>query len=158
MAAAVWWRRWREAAAAQLEVAWESVDTTLPAAREQVYHFTEKDLVVAGTPTYAGKVPNKLLPWLQNGLRGDGTPAVAVVAFGNRSYDNALAELCATLVGDGFRPLAAGAFVAQHAFTDELAYGRPGWSDLFEARRFRRPGSGQGPAGGRRPGDCSGAR
>lgn len=89
-----------EAAAAQLGVAWESVDTTLPAAREQVYHFTEKDLVVAGTPTYAGKVPNKLLPWLQNGLRGDGTPAVAVVAFGNRSYDNALAELCATLVGD----------------------------------------------------------
>lgn len=124
------------AAAARLGVAWESVDITLPAKCEQVYSFTEKDLVVVGTPTYAGKVPNKLLPWLQSGLRGDGTLAVAVVVFGNRSYDNALAELCATLVGDGFRPLAAGAFVAQHAFTDELAYGRPGWSDLFEAKNF----------------------
>lgn len=28
--------------------------------------------------------------------------AVAVVVFGNRSYDNSLVELCATLEGDGF--------------------------------------------------------
>ena len=26
--------------------------------------------------------------------------------------------------------------MAQHAFTSELAYGRPGWSDLFEAKTF----------------------
>ena len=125
-----------EAAAARLGVPWECVDITLPQARERVYLFAETDLVVVGTPTYAGKVPNKLLPWLQSGLRGNGALAVAVVVFGNRSYDNSLAELCATLEGDGFHTAAAGAFVAQHAFTDELAYGRPGWSDLFEAKSF----------------------
>lgn len=125
-----------EAAAVKLGVPWERVDITLPPAQEQVYTFAKTDLVVVGTPTYAGKVPNKLLPWLQSGLRGDGTLAVAVVVFGNRAYDNALAELCATLEGDGFRTAAAGAFVTQHAFTDELAYGRPGWSDLFEAKEF----------------------
>ncbi len=30
--------------------------------------FTDKDLVIFGTPTYAGKVPNKLLPFVQTGL------------------------------------------------------------------------------------------
>lgn len=90
----------------------------------------------SGDPYLCGKVPNKLLPWLQSGLWGNGALAVAVVVFGNRSYDNSLAELCATLEGDGFHTAAAGAFVAQHAFTDELAYGRPSWSDLFEAKSF----------------------
>lgn len=113
-----------------------------------MYLFAQTDLVVVGTPTYAGKVPNKLLPWLQSGLWGNGALAVAVVVFGNRSYDNSLAELCATLEGDGFHTAAAGAFVAQHAFTDELAYGRPSWSDLFEAKSFAAQAA--GPRSGRR--------
>lgn len=96
-----------EAAAVRLGVPWECVDITLPQARERMYLFAQTDLVVVGTPTYAGKVPNKLLPWLQSGLWGNGALAVAVVVFGNRSYDNSLAELCATLEGDGFHTAAA---------------------------------------------------
>lgn len=125
-----------ETLAGQLQLPLETVDITLPAARERAAVFTETDLVVCGVPTYAGKVPNKLLPWLQSGLRGNGALAVGVVTFGNRSYDNSLAELCAVLEADGFRTVAAGAFAARHAFTDELAYGRPGWSDLFEVKEL----------------------
>ena len=94
-----------EAAAVRLGVPWECVDITLPQARERMYLFAQTDLVVVGTPTYAGKVPNKLLPWLQSGLWGNGALAVAVVVFGNRSYDNSLAELCATLEGGRCRCL-----------------------------------------------------
>ena len=58
-----------------LEVPLKQIAFTKPAEREQVYTFTETDLVVVGSPTYAGKLPNKILPdfreinimkWLKN--------------------------------------------------------------------------------------------
>ena len=122
--------------AAALGVPLEQIAFTRPVEREQVYTFTETDLVVVGSPTYAGKLPNKILPDFREKLRGNGALAVAAVTFGNRAYDNSLAELCAVLEGDGFHTVAAGAFVGRHAFTDELAYGRPGWSDEFEMKGF----------------------
>ena len=48
------------AIAQTLELPLETVDFTLPAAREETYAFTDKDLVIFGTPTYAGKVPNTI--------------------------------------------------------------------------------------------------
>ena len=125
-----------EELATQLKTAAENRSFTRPAEREQEISFTENDLVVVGSPTYAGKLPNKILPDFQGKLHGNGALAVAVVTFGNRSYDNSLAELCAVLQKCGFRTVAAGAFVCRHAFTDELAYGRPGWSDGFESKNF----------------------
>ena len=120
----------------RLNVPLEQIPFTRPAERGQDFHFTENDLVVVGSPTYAGKLPNKILPDFQGRLHGNGALAVAVVMFGNRSYDNALAELCSVLERNDFHTVAAGAFVGQHAFTDELAYGRPGWSDQFEMKGF----------------------
>ena len=95
-------------------------------------------LVVVGLPTYAGKLPNKILPDVRTKLRGGGALAVGVVTFGNRSFDNALAELCVTLETDGFHTVAAAAFVGRHAFTDRLAAGRPDGDDLRQADAFAR--------------------
>lgn len=132
-----------EELAKQLQLPCETFRFTLPTERERGYSFTDKDIVVVGTPTYAGKMPNKILPDFQSRLYGNGALAVGVVTFGNRSYDNALAELCAVLEGDGFHTVAAGAFVCQHVFTDELAYGRPGWSDQFEMKNFAKQVAGK---------------
>ena len=118
------------AIAQTLELPLETVDFTLPAAREETYAFTDKDLVIFGTPTYAGKVPNKLLPFVQTGFTGNGALAVPVVTSGNRSFDNSLAELCASLENAGFHTIAAGAFACQHAFSDTLAAGRPDREDM----------------------------
>ncbi|WP_298035294.1 4Fe-4S binding protein [uncultured Dysosmobacter sp.] len=122
--------------AAELNLPVGRLGFTSLAERKKEYCFTEKDLVVVGSPTYAGKLPNKILPDFREKLRGGGALAVPVVMFGNRSFDNSLAELSAVLEAGGFHTVAAGAFVGRHAFTDELAYGRPGWSDLFEAKNF----------------------
>ena len=129
--------------AAHLELPMEERSFTRPREREQVFSFTEKDVVVVASPTYAGKLPNKILPDFAGKLQGNGALAVAVVTFGNRSYDNSLAELCAVLEANGFRTVAAGAFVCRHAFTDELAYGRPGWSDSFEMKTFAKAVAGK---------------
>ena len=107
-----------------------------PLERAADYTFGPGDLVVVGTHTYAGRVPNKILPDFQARLHGNGALAVPVVAFGNRAYDNALAELCALLEAQGFHTLAAGAFVGRHAFTDRLAEGRPDWDDRREMQEF----------------------
>ena len=61
---------------------------------------------------------------------GNGALAVPVVTFGNRSFDNSLAELCASLENAGFHTIAAGAFACQHAFSDTLAAGRPDREDM----------------------------
>lgn len=122
--------------AAKLDLPLERVGFTKPAEREKEYSFTGSDLVVVGTPTYAGKVPNKILPDFREKLKGGGALAVPVVLFGNRSFDNSLAELCAVLEADGFHTVAAGAFVGQHAFTDKLAAGRPDWDDKRQIQKF----------------------
>lgn len=122
--------------AQRLDAPLELRDISTPAAREEEQCFFAGDLVVVGTPTYAGKVPNKLLPYFQTKLIGGGALAVPMVLFGNRSYDNALAELCAVLTADGFHTLSAAAFVGQHAFASKLAAGRPDEEDLALARQF----------------------
>ena len=127
-----------EAAAEQLAVPLTYIDFSTPESRAQTYTFGPTDLVFAATPTYAGKMPNKLLPDFQTRLQGNGAMAAAVVTFGNRNFDNSLAELCATLEEDGFHTLSGGAFVGQHAFALALASDRPNAEDLAEAREFGR--------------------
>ncbi|MDN0032543.1 EFR1 family ferrodoxin [Oscillibacter ruminantium] len=114
----------------------ETVNISSPAEREKDISFTDTDLVVVGTPTYAGRIPNKMLPYFQTKLTGNGALGVPVVLFGNRNFDNSLAELCAELEAHGFHTVAAAAFVGQHAFATKLAAGRPDEEDLAQAERF----------------------
>lgn len=55
---------------------------TLPKDQKKVRRFTEETLVVFGMPTYAGRVPNKALPFLKTLFVGGGAPAVALVTLG----------------------------------------------------------------------------
>lgn len=127
-----------KAAADCLGVPMKELSFSIPAERAAEWAFASGDLVFIGSPTYAGKLPNKLLPDFQSKLIGNGAFAAAMVSFGNRSFDNALAELCVSLTGDGFQLLSAGAFVGQHAFATALAAERPNAEDLAEAAEFGR--------------------
>lgn len=111
------------------------VDFTLPAARVEPLVFGSGDIVVLGTPVYAGRVPNVLLKYLQT-LRGAGAVGVPVAVFGNRNYDDALIELRDLMENAGIRTIAAAAFVGEHAFSRVLGAGRPDAEDLAVAERF----------------------
>ena len=115
--------------ASRLNLPAESVDFSRPAVRQETLCFGEKDLVVFGTPVYAGRVPNVLLPFLQERVVGGGALAVPVVLFGNRNYDDALIELRNILAADGMHPIAAGAFVGEHSFSRVLGADRPNAED-----------------------------
>ena len=110
-------------------------DFTSPAARGSFPGLGPADLAVVGMPTYAGRLPNLMLPYLQS-IRGGGALAVPVVTFGNRAYDNSLAELKKILDEHDFVTVAAGAFSCEHSFSYELGKGRPDAEDLKECINF----------------------
>ena len=112
------------------------IDFTLPAAREIQYHFTSHDLIIAASPTYAGKLPNKIMPDWKSCLHGENTLVIPVVTFGNRSFDNALSELANILFNNNFNILAAAACVSRHAFTDQIGTDRPNRDDQRELNHF----------------------
>ncbi|MBQ9156101.1 MAG: EFR1 family ferrodoxin [Eubacterium sp.] len=118
------------------DIQYYEYDFTLPDNRDKPVSFSEDDLVIFGTPVYAGRVPNKILPEIQRLFTGNNALAVPIVTFGNRSYDNALIELRNVLETNGFHTIAGGAFVAEHSFTDKLAKGRPRDGDLSTIRCF----------------------
>ena len=125
-----------KALADTLRVPWQKDEFTTPDQRNTVRYFAPEEIVVFGMPVYAGRLPNKLLPFVQEGFCGQGALAVPIVTFGNRSFDDALKELCETLQTNGFHTVAAAAIVAQHAFATALAAGRPNDADLQRIRVF----------------------
>lgn len=113
-----------------------SIDFTPKAAREEDKPFQEGDIVVVGFPTYAGRLPNKIAPDIKEHVLGNGARAVAVVTFGNRNFDNSLAELTEILTGNGFNVVSGAAFACRHAFTDDVGTGRPSDDDINDAVLF----------------------
>ena len=114
----------------------ETIDFTQPDARARQYSFAADDFLIIGLPVYAGRLPNKILPFVQEKLQGDGTPSLAFVCYGNRAFDDGLSELVYEQKKAGFQPVAAAAFATQHAFATSLATGRPNEADLEEAKAF----------------------
>ena len=113
----------------------EDYDFTLPGMRENGFAAGKDDLVIFGTPVYAGRVPNVMLKYLAT-IQGNGALAVPVVLFGNRNFDDGSIELRDILENTGFHTVAAAAFVGEHSFSKALAAGRPDADDMKEALAF----------------------
>lgn len=109
-----------------------------PQERGSVLRFGRGDLVVAVSPVYAGRLPNKLVPEFSRVLRGEATPVLAVCSFGNRSPGDALREWLLLLEEGGFLPVGAMAAACRHAFSDEIGRGRPDAADRGELLAFAR--------------------
>ena len=122
--------------AQSLNAPYQTFCFNLPQSREGELAFGPQDLVVFGVPVYAGRVPNLLLPYIQNKVKGQNTPAVPVVLYGNRNFDDGLMELRNVLFQNGFRPFAAGAFVGEHSFSKILGAGRPDSEDMALAAQL----------------------
>lgn len=97
--------------------------------------FADTDLVVVGAPVFGGRIPSSLAKKLK-GLKGNCTPAVAVVVYGNRAYDDALLELKNILSEQGFKVVAGIVYVAEHSLAPNVATGRPNANDLTIARMY----------------------
>lgn len=97
--------------------------------------FGVDDLVIVGAPVYGGRIPQNLAKRLEK-LHGNKTPAVAVVVYGNRAYEDALLELKNILSAQNFVVIAALVFVAEHSLAPTVATGRPNSRDLEIAQSY----------------------
>ena len=91
--------------------------------------------MMAVVPVYGGRVPAVAIDRLR-ALRSQGGPAIAVVVYGNRAYEDALLELKTSLTESGFSVVAAAAFIAEHSIIRSIAAGRPDAADLTKCVEF----------------------
>lgn len=113
-------------------------DLTTPEALKSLCPLPLQSLVILGVPVYAGRVPAVARERLKL-LHGKGRPAILIVTYGNRAYEDALLELRDLALEGDFSPIAGGAFIGEHSFSTSetpIAEGRPDAQDLQLARYF----------------------
>lgn len=116
----------------------QQVDLTRAATRGRFRDEPNPALTIIGVPVYTGRVAYQAVEALQR-MVGRGGPAVVVVVYGNRAFEDALLELCDISRRVGFIPVGGAAFVGEHSFSSAvtpIAVGRPDPEDLEEAARF----------------------
>ena len=112
-----------------------SLDLTDSRMKGPDYTYTENEAVLIGVPVYGGRIPAAAAARMKK-LHGRKTPAVLVVTYGNRAYEDALLELKTLLINQGFHPIAAAAVVTEHNIFRAVAAGRPDQKDQEAIRRF----------------------
>lgn len=116
----------------------EHIRLTLPDWDRRTIPPFSDELVIIGAPVYGGRLPVDAADRLKR-LKADNTPAVIIVLYGNREFEDALLELKNLAIELGFNPVAGGAFVGEHSFSTEkvpIASGRPDEQDLRMAMDF----------------------
>jgi ferredoxin len=106
----------------------EIYDVTLPPKAPAQAALTAADFAVFGAPVYAGRIFRGALERM-DGIRGDQTPCIVTVTYGNRDYDDALLELCDFVRAHGFVVVGAAALIGEHTY-GEIQKGRPNEEDL----------------------------
>ncbi len=125
-------KRIAERAAAGIRDEYVSIDITV---NSQELNFGPDEVVVIAAPVFGGRVPTPVRERLSH-VRAQRIPAVILVVYGNREYEDALLELRKLAENCGFDPVAAGAFIARHSIAPEIGAGRPDAADMAVLDRF----------------------
>ena len=100
--------------------------------------YATNDLLCVAVPVYGGGVAPVALKRL-DAIRGNNTPAVVVVVYGNRNFERAAVQMSDFLAERGFITIAVAAFVGEHSYSTEqypIAVGRPAEGDINDAKHF----------------------
>lgn len=93
------------------------------------------DIAVIAAPSYGGRAPALAVERLGK-VRGGGAKCVVMAVYGNRAYEDTLAELRDAAAKAGFRVIAGVAAVAEHSIVHEFAAGRPDAKDTAALEGF----------------------
>ena len=97
-----------------------------------------RTVTISVVPVYGGRIAETALERMKD-IRGMESPAIPVVVYGNRDYDDALLELRDWCVEHGFVPVAGAAFIGEHSYSRidrPIAAHRPDEEDLAAAMQF----------------------
>lgn len=94
-----------------------------------------EDMVLIAMPAFGGRAPAPAIQRLKQ-IAGSGAACTLVCVYGNRAYEDTLAEMEDAAKDCGFRVIAAVAAVAEHSILPQYATGRPDASDAEQLARF----------------------
>ena len=102
----------------------ESIDLSNPKDDFSRYSFSSEDAVLIAMPSFGGRVPTAAAERLGK-VKGNSAKCVLVCVYGNRAYEDTLAEMEDIAVKCGFNVVAAVSAVAEHSIMHQYASGRP---------------------------------
>lgn len=101
----------------------------------QPVDMTGEDFAIVAVPSFGGRVPQIATKGLES-LRGQKTPALLLVTYGARAYEDTLRELKDILNRQGFVCVGAAALVTPHSIVPTIGAGRPNEVDLKKLDAF----------------------
>lgn len=97
--------------------------------------ISKEDQVLIAMPSFGGRAPAVAIERLKK-IAGNGAKCTLVCVYGNRAYEDTLAEMEDAAKESGFRVVAAVAAVAEHSIMPQYAAGRPDASDKKQLEQF----------------------
>lgn len=99
------------------------------------YSLTNEDTVIIAVPSYSGRVPSTAAERIAK-IQGHDAKAIIVCVYGNRAYEDTLAELQDIVQQAGFIVISAIAAIAEHSIAHRYATNRPDKDDYGHLRVF----------------------
>lgn len=97
--------------------------------------LTKDDITVIAVPSFGGRVPSTAIKRISE-IKGNGAFAVLLCVYGNRAYEDTLAELYDTVKANNFNVIAAVSAVAEHSIVRQIAANRPDEIDKKQLTEF----------------------
>ena len=95
----------------------------------------KEDRVLVAMPSFGGRAPAVAIERLRK-IAGNGARCTLVCVYGNRAYEDTLAEMEDAAKESNFKVVAAIAAVAEHSIMPQYAAGRPDASDKKQLEQF----------------------
>ena len=95
----------------------------------------KEDRVLVAMPSFGGRAPAVAIERLRK-IAGNGAKCTLVCVYGNRAYEDTLAEMEDAAKESNFKVVAAIAAVAEHSIMPQYAAGRPDASDKKQLEQF----------------------
>lgn len=89
----------------------------------------ESDIVIIAMPSYGGRAPKPAIERLKQ-IQGNQAKCIIVCVYGNRAYEDTLAEMEDAANDANFKVIAAIAAIAEHSIMHQYATGRPDSIDV----------------------------
>ncbi len=113
----------------------ETIDLSDPKTDHTKCEIKKEDMVLIAMPSFGGRAPAPAIERLKR-IDGNGANCALVCVYGNRAYEDTLAEMEDAAKACGFRVVSAIAAVAEHSIISKYAAGRPDASDEAQLTDF----------------------
>lgn len=113
----------------------ETIDLCDPSIDFTKFSFDKRDVTLIALPSYGGRVPALAARRLSQ-IRGNSARCVLLCVYGNRAYEDTLAEMEDVAKKCGFNIVAAISAIAEHSIMHQYAAGRPDKQDIQKLKYY----------------------